>query len=94
MGQARISKSGTLYGMVFKVGLTRVKYCTMSEDELENFLQKQIEVCGEATEFAMASVELLKNAVLRIQELENTVNQLQENQKPEKKKKSKKKKKK
>lgn len=66
----------------------------MSDDELEKFLQKQIEICGEATEFAMTSVEMLKSAVLRIQELEHTVNQLQDNQKPEKKKKSKKKKKK
>lgn len=66
----------------------------MSDDELEKFLQKQIEICGEATEFALTSVELLKTAVLRIQELEQTVSQLQEEQKPEKKKKSKKKKKK
>lgn len=65
----------------------------MEESELDKLLRKQVEVCGDVTEFVMFSVEMLKKAVLRIHELEAQSQLAQEEQKLKKKKKKSKKKK-
>lgn len=75
------------------MAVTCVKYWTMEESELDKLLRKQVEVCGDVTEFVMISVEMLKQAVLRIHELEEQARITQEEQALKKKKKKSKKKK-
>lgn len=57
------------------------------DDQLYALLQKQIEICGDVTEFVTVSVDLLKKANDRINDLENIIRTLEEANKPNKKKK-------
>lgn len=66
----------------------------MEEDPIDTFLKTQIEICGDITEYVKLSSELLKNAAIRIKELESTIFYMQMNQASEKEDNSKKKKKK
>lgn len=66
----------------------------MQENELDKLIKKQLDVCKEATDFAVASSDLLKRAITRIYELENLVYNLKQSQSNKEKNKKKKQKKK